>query len=102
VDNELQASTSVRVSTVIYVEDIHSLLVIIDAIAHPILAPVSTPLTLEGLPQQSSYPTGLIGQGTEDELDASSSHRLGQSLRQATRRAPGHDDPVTHSSDLDW
>jgi hypothetical protein len=87
---------------VIYVEDVHSLLVITDSIAHPILAPASTPLALEGLPQRSSYPTGLIGQGTEHELDASSSRRLGQALRQATRRAPGYNDPVAHSSDLDW
>jgi hypothetical protein len=45
---------------------------------------------------------GIVGQGPEDELEASSGHRFGQSLRQPTRRAPGHTDPVTHSGDFDW
>lgn len=63
------------------VEDVHGVFLVVGPVAHPILAPVGTPLTRKGIAKRCPDAVGIIGQGTEDELDACGGDRFWKLLR---------------------
>ena len=68
---------SVDVPPMIHVEDVHRLRAVVDAVAHPILAASSSPLTLERFSERSADPARILRQRPEDELHAGCRRCLG-------------------------
>ena len=64
----------------VYIEDIHSVVLAVDPIPHSVLAPASAPLTLERLAKRRTDTMGVRSKWSEDELDARCRDRLGQLL----------------------
>jgi hypothetical protein len=82
---------------VVDVEDVDGLFLVIDPVAHAVLTPARSPLALERLSKWCPDAVRVVGQRTEDELDACSRDRFRKLLGEPTRRAAGYDDPEAHS-----
>lgn len=70
----------------------------VDAVPDSVLTPPSPPLTSEWCPQRSANTVRIVGERTEQELDAGRGYRLGQVLGQLASGGPGHYDPEAHSA----
>jgi hypothetical protein len=79
------------------VQDVDGLFVVVDPVAHAVFTPARSPLSLERRSKWCPDAERIVGQRTEDELDACSRDRFRKLLSEPTRRAAGHDDPEAHS-----
>jgi len=76
------------------VEDQDFLMVVINRVAHPVLAALGAPLTREGRQEGGAHPVRILRQRTEDELDAGGRHGFRQAFRQSPSGRRSHDDPI--------
>ena len=76
------------------VEDQDFLMVVINRVAHPVLAALGAPLTREGRQEGGAHPERILRQRAKDELDASGGHGFRQAFRQSPSGRRGHRDPI--------
>lgn len=70
-------SGPVDTSPMIDVEHVDDVLLVVDAVADAVLTTSGAPLAFEGRAKWRADAMGIVGQGTEGELDASRGNRFG-------------------------
>ena len=75
------------------VEDQDLLVIVINRVAHPVLAALGAPLAREGRQEGDAHPERILRQRAKDELDASGGHGFRQAFRQSPSGRWSHDDP---------
>ncbi len=86
----------VGVSSMINVEHVEDVIRVVDAITDAVLATSRAPLAHERRTQRSANPEWILGQRSEQELNARRGNGFGEVFGQLPCGRPGHDDPEAH------